>query len=81
MRCLRASLQLGAAVAEADVEFRQALDRYGKAIGLGFQIIDDLLDVEGDETKLGKRVSKDDKLGKWTYPALLGVAESAGARS
>lgn len=71
---LRASLQLGAAVAAADEPDRRALDRYGKAVGLGFQIVDDLLDVEGDETKLGKRVNKDDKLGKWTYPALMGIA-------
>ena len=47
--------------------------RYGKAVGLAFQIVDDLLDVQGDETKLGKRVGKDSELGKWTYPRFLGV--------
>ena len=51
----------------------EALDRYGKAVGLAFQIVDDLLDVQGDETKLGKRVGKDSELGKWTYPRFLGV--------
>ena len=50
-----------------------ALDRYGKAVGLAFQIVDDLLDVQGDEAKLGKRVGKDSELGKWTYPRFLGV--------
>ena len=44
-----------------------------KAVGLAFQIVDDLLDVQGDETKLGKRVGKDSELGKWTYPRFLGV--------
>ncbi len=44
--------------------------------GLAFQIVDDLLDVQGDEAKLGKRVNKDHGLGKWTYPGLLGVEGS-----
>ena len=43
------------------------------AVGLAFQIIDDLLDVQGDQAKLGKRVGKDSALGKWTYPGLLGI--------
>ena len=50
-----------------------ALSHYGKAIGLAFQIIDDLLDVQGEESKLGKRIGKDADLGKWTYPRFLGV--------
>jgi geranylgeranyl diphosphate synthase type II len=73
---LRSALRMGAAVAGAPESQTAALDAYGGAIGLAFQIIDDLLDVEGDETKLGKRVQKDSGHGKWTYPALLGVAES-----
>jgi geranylgeranyl diphosphate synthase type II len=52
---LRASLRMGAIVAGADEASLQALDVYGHAVGLAFQIIDDLLDVEGDEAKLGKR--------------------------
>ena len=50
-------------------------------MGLAFQIVDDLLDVQGDEAKLGKRVGKDSELGKWTYPGFLGiegVAQRAG---
>ncbi len=70
---LRAPLQMGAAIAGADDEQTEALDRYGKAVGLAFQIVDDLLDVQGDEAKLGKRVGKDSELGKWTYPRFLGV--------
>ncbi len=70
---LRASLRMGAAVARAaDVQV-QALDDYGRCVGLAFQIVDDLLDVQGDEAKLGKRVGKDSGLGKWTYPGLLGI--------
>ncbi len=70
---LRAPLRMGAVIAQASEWCVEALDRYGKAVGLAFQIVDDLLDVQGDETKLGKRVGKDSELGKWTYPRFLGV--------
>jgi geranylgeranyl diphosphate synthase type II len=70
---LRAPLKMGAALAEAPEPCTLALDRFGKAVGLAFQIVDDLLDVQGDESKLGKRVGKDSELGKWTYPRFLGV--------
>jgi geranylgeranyl diphosphate synthase type II len=73
---LRASLRLGALVAGASENNLKALDAYGEAVGLAFQIIDDLLDVEGNELKLGKRVGKDSGLGKWTYPGLLGIEGS-----
>ncbi|MGC8640113.1 MAG: polyprenyl synthetase family protein [Isosphaeraceae bacterium] len=70
---LRAPLVMGAVIAGAPQAEVDALDRYGRAVGLAFQIIDDLLDVQGDETKLGKRVGKDTDLGKWTYPRFLGI--------
>jgi geranylgeranyl diphosphate synthase, type II len=70
---LRAPLTMGAAIAEATEPHAEALDCYGRAVGLAFQIVDDLLDVQGDESKLGKRVGKDSELGKWTYPRFLGV--------
>jgi len=73
---LRAALRMGGLAAGAPATSLEALDRYGRAVGLAFQIVDDLLDVQGDEAKLGKRVGKDSGLGKWTYPALLGVDES-----
>jgi geranylgeranyl diphosphate synthase type II len=69
----RASLRIGAVIAGASNTCASALDHYGKAIGLAFQIIDDLLDVHGEESKLGKRVDKDSELGKWTYPRFHGV--------
>jgi geranylgeranyl diphosphate synthase type II len=70
---LCAPLRMGAVIAAAPEAYIEALDRYGKAVGLAFQIVDDLLDVEGDAIKLGKRVGKDSELGKWTYPRFLGV--------
>jgi geranylgeranyl diphosphate synthase, type II len=73
---LRASLKMGALVAGVDGTTLRALDSYGHAVGLAFQIVDDLLDVQGDEAKLGKRVNKDHGLGKWTYPGLLGLEGS-----
>lgn len=73
---LRAPLRLGALAAQAPESHLESLDRYGRAVGLAFQIVDDLLDVEGDEAKMGKRVRKDSNLGKWTYPGLLGIEAS-----
>ncbi len=73
---LLAPLTMGAAIADAPADAREALIQYGKAVGLAFQIVDDVLDVEGDETKLGKRVGKDSGQGKWTYPRFLGVEGS-----
>jgi geranylgeranyl diphosphate synthase, type II len=73
---LRAALRMGTIIAGADARHRAALDSYGRAVGLAFQIVDDLLDVQGDEAKLGKRVGKDFGLGKWTYPGFLGIEES-----
>ena len=70
---LRAPLRMGALIALAPEAHRNALDHYGRAVGLAFQIVDDLLDVQGDETKLGKRVGKDTGQGKWTYPRFLGL--------
>jgi len=73
---LRASLRMGGLAAGAQAEQLEALTDYGRQIGLAFQIIDDLLDVEGDAVKLGKDVRKDEAAGKLTYPGLLGVEES-----
>jgi geranylgeranyl diphosphate synthase type II len=73
---IRVSLRLGGIVAGADEERLSVLDRYGQRLGLAFQIVDDLLDFEGDESALGKRTGKDSDRGKQTFPALLGVAES-----
>src|SRR5262245_41920323 len=70
------SVRLGGLVAHADSTQQAALEKFGRKIGLAFQIADDLLDVRGDESRLGKRVGKDCEHGKLTFPALLGIDES-----
>jgi geranylgeranyl diphosphate synthase, type II len=74
---IQASLQLGALTARASQRQRDALEEYGKRVGLAFQIVDDLLDVNGDAVALGKRVGKDTQRGKLTFPGVIGVEESA----
>ena len=75
---IRASVRLGTLAAPAaDPAAVRSLDRYGKCIGLAFQIRDDILDVEGDPALIGKTRGKDAAHNKPTYPALLGLA---GAR-
>ncbi len=71
------SAQAGALLAGADPA---PLGRYAQALGLAFQIADDLLDVEGDAGKAGKRLRKDAGAGKATFVSLLGV-EGARARA
>ena len=73
---IRVSLQLGALTAGADGSRTAALDRYGRRLGLAFQITDDLLDVAGEETAVGKRLGKDSRQGKLTFPGLLGIRQS-----
>ncbi len=78
---IRASLQLGvhAGYAQEDAEEPDVLERYdgyGRCLGLAFQIVDDLLDVEGHADRTGKAVRKDAARNKLTYPGLLGVEES-----
>jgi geranylgeranyl diphosphate synthase type II len=72
----RASLQLGAIAADASADQREVLETFGDHLGHAFQIVDDLLDVSGKESQVGKRLGKDRDHGKVTYPALLGVDES-----
>lgn len=72
----RAALGLGGLAVEADDAALATLDRYGRAFGLCFQIADDLLDAEGDEAAVGKRVGKDAGRGKLTYPTVLGLEEA-----
>ncbi|QDA58149.1 polyprenyl synthetase family protein [Thermomonas aquatica] len=73
---LRASVRLGAIAAGADEASRIALDRYADALGLAFQVRDDLLDIEGDAATLGKTAGKDVAQDKATFPALLGIEAS-----
>lgn len=75
----QSSLRLGLFAAQGerpDGSTRDALDTFGRAFGLAFQIADDLLDVQGASDRTGKRVGKDAARGKLTFPGLLGVDES-----
>lgn len=71
---LQGSVMLGAACAEPTDAARQALARYGDAIGLAFQVVDDILDVTADSATLGKTAGKDAANDKPTYVSLLGLA-------
>ena len=73
---IRASVACGAIMAGADDVLVTALDRYASDVGLAFQIVDDILDVEGDATSLGKTAGKDAAGDKPTYPALFGLDRS-----
>ncbi|MGQ0502422.1 MAG: polyprenyl synthetase family protein [Panacagrimonas sp.] len=71
---IRACLRLASlARAQDDEAAFDALDRYGKCIGLAFQIQDDVLDIEGSDASLGKTAGKDEVSGKSTYPAVMGL--------
>ncbi|KAF1072831.1 MAG: Farnesyl diphosphate synthase [Pseudomonas citronellolis] len=71
---IEASVELGAlASGKADANSRRALRRYAAAVGLAFQVQDDILDVESDTATLGKTQGKDQAHDKPTYPALLGL--------
>lgn len=73
---IQVSLRLGGMIAGASPVQMAALERYGRCLGLAFQITDDLLDIRGSEVATGKRVGKDAQQGKLTFPGLLGVEES-----
>jgi geranylgeranyl pyrophosphate synthase len=67
---------VGGIVAGATESQLSALTSFGRNLGLAFQITDDLLDVAGSEVAVGKRLAKDARRGKHTFPQILGVDES-----
>jgi len=73
---IRASVRSGGILAGADEEELRHLTIYGDAIGLAFQITDDILDIEGTKEELGKETGMDSHKGKKTYPSMLGIEES-----
>ena len=75
-RLIAAACSLGARAAGAGPQTQRDLTDYGLAVGLAFQVADDLLDATGDPRTMGKAAGKDAGRGKATYPGLLGVEES-----
>ena len=73
---ITASCRMGAVAAGAGSEKVDAVTRYGRALGLAFQIVDDLLDVTSTPEQLGKGTGKDAGRGKNTYPSLMGLPAS-----
>lgn len=84
---IRAATGAGAIMAGGDAHTCRAIDDYARELGLCFQIVDDILDVEGSAAELGKSAGKDAASGKLTYPALYGLeqsrqlADACGARA
>ncbi len=73
---IRAAAVAGAIMGGGCNDAIAAVDDYGRHLGLAFQIVDDILDVEGDATALGKTAGKDARAGKPTYPSTYGLDES-----
>ena len=69
-----AAAEAGAVCGEANLAERQALVRFAEAIGLAFQVTDDVLDVTGDSARLGKTAGKDERAEKSTYVSTLGLS-------
>jgi len=73
---IEAAVWCGGFLAGAQDRFLDQLGRYGRSVGLAFQVTDDILNVAGDPEKLGKSVGTDAKRKKSTYPSLLGLSSS-----
>ena len=67
----------GARLGGASNSQLSALDTYARALGLAFQVVDDLLDVQASSEQMGKRTGKDEARGKNTYPSIIGIERSA----
>lgn len=70
------SLRSGAHIAGANEEQLEAIEQFGRSIGLAFQIQDDVLDVVGDEKKMGKPIHSDEQQHKATFPYFIGIDAS-----
>jgi farnesyl diphosphate synthase len=73
---IRASVRLGGLLAGADADALNVLDAYGHAVGLAFQVRDDILDVEGESAVIGKTAGKDAAADKPTFPSIIGLDAS-----
>lgn len=75
-KLINIALRFGALAGRAPEKELKVIEEYGSKIGLVFQIVDDLLDVEGSQYSLGKSIGKDEAAGKATFPSQYGVEES-----
>lgn len=73
---IRVSIRVGARLGGADLESLKAFTQYGEKVGLAFQIMDDILNIEGHFPKMGKAIGSDANKKKATFPGLLGLEES-----
>ena len=73
---IRAAVRLGAACGALSKEDERKLDRYAKAIGLAFQVVDDVLDYDASTATLGKTAGKDSRQGKPTYVSAIGLVQA-----
>lgn len=73
---ITASVRAGAILANSNKAVLNAITRYGENIGISFQIIDDILDIEGDTDELGKTTGSDERKKKMTYPCIYGIESS-----
>jgi len=73
---IRAAVLLGGGCGQLEPDARQSLDRYARAIGLAFQVVDDVLDYDASTATLGKTAGKDSRQGKPTYVSALGLARA-----
>jgi len=73
---IRASVRVGGIAGGAEEEQLQVLTRYAERVGLAFQIVDDILDIEGATAEMGKTAGSDLRRKKATYPAVMGLEES-----
>lgn len=75
-RLINLCIRFGCYLANAPEADRKRMHSFGEKIGLAFQIVDDILDIEGNEKTLGKTVGKDSKMNKATFPAVYGLEKS-----
>ncbi len=75
-KMIQVSVESGALISGASREEFAALKQYAEAVGLGFQVMDDILDVEGDAKIMGKTPGSDSSMNKLTFPFLLGLSQS-----
>lgn len=73
---IRASVKIGGLLAESSEDKIRRLEDYGEAIGLAFQIVDDILDIESNTEEMGKPKGSDIERGKMTYPRVFGIEKS-----